>query len=103
MISVGKPPDMGGLQGSCSRLRLRLLENSMITITITNTRFLDVIDYDCGEITYHLMIHMAPLDLVHVTFLNVSCLCLRHRHYVMNDSLAGTRMVGLAGHACCQL
>ena len=35
---------MGRLQGPCNRLRL--IENIMITITITITRFLNVIDYD---------------------------------------------------------
>ena len=38
--------DMGRLQGPCNRLRLRLLENIMITIMITITRFIHVIDYD---------------------------------------------------------
>ena len=42
-VSIGQNRlDMGRLQGSCNRLRLRLPENIMITITIT--RFLDVID-----------------------------------------------------------
>ena len=41
---VDGPADMVRLQGPCNRLRLRLLENSMITITIT--RFINVIDYD---------------------------------------------------------
>ena len=37
---------MGRLQGPCNRLRLRLLDNIMITITITITKFIHVIDYD---------------------------------------------------------
>ena len=44
MLGSVLTPYMGRLQGSCNRLRLRLLDNIMITITIT--RFLDVIDYD---------------------------------------------------------
>ena len=38
--------DMGGLQGPCNRLQLQLLENIMIMITTTITRFLKLIDYD---------------------------------------------------------
>ena len=44
IITVTLEKCMGRLQGTCNRLRLRLLENIMITITIT--RFLNVIDYD---------------------------------------------------------
>ena len=41
---------MGRLHVECNRLRLRALQGFTITITITITSILDVIDYDCDYI-----------------------------------------------------
>ena len=61
---------MGRLQGPCNRLRLRLLEHIMITITIT--RFLNVIDYDYDYIVNHDYNHdyIIPNINTHLAFFN---------------------------------
>ena len=43
--------DMGRLHHKCNRLRLRLCDNVMITITIMITSFSNVIDYDYDYIS----------------------------------------------------